>query len=95
MTDEVLEVANNLKRKIDKLNEEIYLIMDIEPSVRSNFKSGSFRGKLQKIINKRIVVRPHLNESCQIELSNEDCRALIDIRTAEKEALEQVLREIQ
>lgn len=91
MTDEKLEFANELKRRIDKLDEEIYEIIGIEPPVRtaSNFLSKTARGIVRKIKNGRLIPREMLN--IEIELSNEDCRALIDIRTAEKEALQQVL----
>lgn len=91
MTDEKLEFANDLKRRIDKLDNEIYEIMGIEPPVRSasKFFNKLARGCMRKIKNGRLLPRELLN--IEIELSNEDCRALIDIRTAEREALQQVL----
>lgn len=94
MTEEKLEFANELNRRINKLTEEIYLIMDIEPPVRSaqKFFSNKFRGNLQKITSGKLKPRKNLN--IEIELSNEDCRALIDIRTAECEALKQVLKSL-
>lgn len=93
MTDEQLEIATDIKKKIDKLDEEIYAIMDIEPSVRSNFKTLKRRGIILKLRSKSLVI-PKTGYEREIELSNEDCRALIDIRTAEQEALRQVLANI-
>ena len=93
MTDEQLKIATDIKKKIDKLDEEIYLILGIEPSVRSNFKSLTKRGLMQKIRTRNLVI-PKVGYEVEIELSNEDCRALIDIRTAEQEALKQVLANI-
>lgn len=93
MTDEQLEIATDIKRKIDKLDKEIHLIMEIEPSVRSNFKTLTRRGFVQKLRSKSLVI-PKVAYEEEIELSNEDCRALIDIRTAEQEALRQVLANI-
>lgn len=94
MTDEKLEFASDLKRRIDKLDDEIYQIMGIEPPVRSanRFFSKAARGNTRKIKNGRLIPREFLN--IEIELSNEDCRALIDIRTAEREALQQVLNNL-
>lgn len=95
MTDEKLAFANELKKRIDKLDNEIYEILGIEPSVRSSGKFGlSGRGIFHKIrSNKLIISRSGLKE-IEIELSNEDCRALIDIRTAEREVLKQVLKSL-
>jgi len=93
MTDEKLEIATDIKRRIDKLDEEIYLIMEIMPSIRNNFASRNKRGVLRKVRNKNLVI-PKCGYEEEIELSNEDCRALVDIRTAEREALQQVLSNI-
>lgn len=91
MTDEKLEFANDLKSRIAKLDNEIYEIIGVEPPVRSSsrFFSKKARGNIRKIVNGCLKPREGLN--IEIELSNEDCRALIDIRTAEREALQQVL----
>ncbi|WP_320959342.1 hypothetical protein [Hungatella effluvii] len=91
MTDEKLEFANDLKSRIAKLDNEIYEIMGAEPPVRSSnrFFNKKARGNTRKIVNGCLKPREGLN--IEIELSNEDCRALIDIRTAEREALQQVL----
>lgn len=91
MTDEQLRIATYLKGKIDKLDEEIYLIMDIEPSIRSGTKCSGHRGIMRKIRGNRLLIP---RKDIELELSNEDCRALIDIRTAEVEALKQVLANI-
>jgi hypothetical protein len=84
-----------LKEKIDKLDKEINLLMDIYPPIRS---SGSLRkgtrGWRQKIREKGLVFKKVWDEY-EIELSNEDIRTLIDIRTAETEALKQVLNELE
>ena len=68
--------------------------MGIEPPVRtaSDFFGKIARGNVRKIKNGRLIPREMLN--IEIELSNEDCRALIDIRTAEREALQQVLNSL-
>lgn len=94
MTDEKLKFANELQRRIDKLDEEIYMIMDVEPPVRSasKFFSKTARGNVQKI--ERGCLKPKRGLNIEIELSNEDCRSLIDIRTAEREALKQVLESL-
>lgn len=94
MTDEKLAFANDLKNRINKLDEEIYDIMGIEPPVRSSnrFFCKSGRGNIRKIVNGKLKPRDDLN--IEIELSNEDCRALVDIRTAEREALQQVLESL-
>lgn len=93
MTDEQLEIATDIKARIDKLDKEIYLIMDILPSIRSNLKSMTRRGYIHKIRSKSLLIAK-AGYDAEIELSNEDCRALIDIRTAEQEALKQVLANI-
>lgn len=96
MMNEKLEYANLLKKKIDHLDGEIHLLMDLCPSVRSanRFLVGK-RGWLQKIRNGKLIhTKPGLIER-EIELSNEDIRALVDIRTAEKEALQQVFEELE
>lgn len=92
MTDEKLEFANELKRRIQKLDDEIYEIMDICPAVRSieGFPKNK-RGIMKIIRGKTLINRKFGLKEQEIELSNEDCRALIDIRTAEREALQQVL----
>lgn len=94
MTDEKLEFANDLKRRIDKLDNEIYEIMGIEPPIRSasKFFNKTARGNTRKIVSGCLKPKEGLN--IEIELSNEDCRALIDIRTAEREALQQVLNNL-
>ena len=94
MTEEQLEIATDIKKRMDKLDEEIYLIMGIMPSIRSNLKGRSIRGVLRKLRIKNLVI-PKAGYEEEIELSNEDCRALVDIRTAEKEALQQVLTNIK
>ena len=96
MTDEKLEFANMLKKKIDRLDGEIYLLMDICPPVRSsNRLRKGMRGLMQEIRGGRLIrKRPGLVDR-EIELSNEDIRALTDIRTAEREALQQVLAELE
>lgn len=94
MTNEKLEFANLLKKKIDHLDGEVRLLMDLCPPVRSANRLEK-RGWLQKIRNGKLIhKKPWLAES-EIELSNEDIRALVDIRTAEKEALQQVLEELK
>lgn len=92
MTDEKLEFANELKRRNQELDDEIYKIMDICPAVRSieNFPKNR-RGVIQIIKGRTLLYRKFGLKEQEIELSNEDCRALIDIRTAEREALQQVL----
>ena len=95
MTDEKLEFANILKRKIDKLDKEIHDLMEICPAIRSAFhESNKMRRVIFKdIIDRKLRVKDGLR--IEVELSNEDIRALIDIRTSEMEALKQVLREIE
>jgi len=94
MTDEKLEFAYMLTEKINKLDKEIYTLMDIFPPTRSSkgLRKGA-RGWMQKIRGKSLVSKRQGNE-CEIELSNEDIRVLIDIRTTEREALKQVLGEL-
>lgn len=95
MTDEKIKFANMLKDRINKLDKEIHLIMDLMPATRSagKFVNG-MRGRFQKVRGRNLIwERPPLKER-EIELSNEDCRALMDIRTAEMEALQQVLSEL-
>ena len=96
MTNEKIEFANLLKMKTDHLDGEIRLLMDLCPPVRSaNRFCGGKRGWLQKIRNGKLInKKPGLVER-EIELSNEDIRALVDIRTAEKEALQQVFEELE
>ena len=96
MTGEKLEFANMLKKKIDRLNKEIYMLMELCPPVRStNRLAKGLRGWMQKIRGGFLIhKKPGLKEQ-EIELSNEDIRALVDIRTAEKEALGQVLEELE
>lgn len=92
MTDEKLEFANELKRRIQKLDDEIDEIMDIYPAVRNVEGFPKNRRGIMKIIRGRMLINSKFgSEERKIELSNEDCRALIDIRTAEREALQQVL----
>lgn len=95
MTDEQLTIANDINERIENLDREIYLIMDIEPPVRSanKFFSKFARGNGHKLDKRSLI--PHNRPTTIIELSNEDCRALIDIRTAEREALKQVLNNIK
>lgn len=95
MSDEKLKFANMIKKKIDKLNEEIYLLMDLCPPIRKIKKvAKGERGWKQKIRVKNLIHRKKDTE-IEIELSNEDIRALVDIRTAEREALRQVLDELR
>ena len=96
MTGEKLEFANMLKKKIDRLDKEIYMLMELCPPVRStNRLANGLRGWMQKIRGRFLIhKKPGLIEQ-EIELSNEDIRALVDIRTAEKEALQQVLEELE
>lgn len=62
MTDEQLKIATYLKGKIDKLDEEIYLIMGITPSIRSGNKCYGLRGIMRKIrSNKLIIPRAEIN----------------------------------
>lgn len=94
MTGEKLEFANMLKKKIDKLDEEIYLLMDLCPPIRSTGKvPKGMRGWLQKIKGRNLIHKKNGSE-IEIDLSNEDCRALVDIRTAEREVLKQILNEL-
>lgn len=95
MTSEKLEFANILKKKIDHLDAEIHLLMDLCPPVRSsNRLLDGKRGWVQKIRNGKLIhKKPGLAER-EIELSNEDIRSLVDIRVSEKEALNQVLEEL-
>lgn len=92
MTEEKLEVANIIKDKIDKLDKEIDDLMDIMPPVRREFVKKNRRGPFRKIKRTGITLK---DEGIEIELSNEDVRALVDIRTSEQEALRQVLEEIK
>ena len=96
MTSEKLEFANMLKKKIDHLDAEIHLLMALCPPVRSSSRLwDEKRGWVQKIRNGKLIhTKPWLVER-EIELSNEDIRALLDIRMAEKEALQQALEELE
>lgn len=95
MTEEKLEFANMLQRKIDKLDREIYDLMGIMPAIRSTFPecNRSRRGYFKSIVDRKLKVKEGLR--IEVELSNEDIRALVDIRTSEQEALKQVLRELE
>lgn len=95
MTEEKLEFANLLQNKIDKLDKEIYNLMGIMPAIRSTFPecSKNRRGYFKQIIGGKLKVKEGLN--IEVELSNEDIRSLVDIRTSEREALKQILRELQ
>lgn len=93
MTDEQLEIASDLKKRIDKLDKEIHDIMDLMPPVRENFRMSSDRGILRKIFKGKIINNGYA-VTREIDLSNEDCRALIDLRTSEQQALKQVLKNI-
>ena len=96
MTNEKIEVANLLKRKINHLDGEIQLLMDLFPPVRSANRLGAGkRGWLQKIRSGKLIHKKLGLVEREIELSNEDIRALTDIRTAEREALQQVLEELE
>lgn len=93
MTEEKLQFANVLNEKVKKLDEEIYLLMDMMPSVRSFREVTKRRGWLQTIRGRSLIHKKKGHET-EIELSNEDVRALVDIRTAEREALYSVLKEL-
>lgn len=94
MTSEKLIFANMLKEKINKLDREINLLLELTPPIRDKMNRKGVRGWIQKIRERSIVYkRPSLKE-IEIEMSNEDCRALIDIRAAERNALKQVLDEL-
>lgn len=95
MTDEKLEFANILKRKIDALNEEIYNLMEIMPEIRSSFPFNKKyrRGTLKNIVGNKLIIKEGMR--IEVELSNEDIRALVDIRTSEQETLRAVLRELK
>ncbi|WP_337659209.1 hypothetical protein [Eisenbergiella tayi] len=95
MTDEKIMFAIDLKQRIDKIDREIENIMEIKPPVRTecNFFRKTGRGFIKKIKNGRLITKELLD--IDIELSSEDCRALIDIRTAEREALQQVLNNLK
>lgn len=95
MTEEKIELANSIKRKIDKLDYEINILMELLPPIRhTNSLIKGKRGWIQKIRSKNLIQkRPGLEER-EIELSNEDIRALTDIRAAERAALHQVLNEL-
>lgn len=96
MTNEKLEFANMLKRKIDRLDKEIHMLMEMCPPVRSaNGLVKGLRGWTQKIRGGNLIWKKPWLEEREIELSNEDIRALTDIRTAEREALKQVLEELR
>ena len=96
MTNEKIEFANLLKRKIKHLDGEIQLLMDLFPPVRSANRLGAGkRGWLQKIRSGKLIHKKLGLVEREIELSNEDIRALTDIRTAEREALQQVLEELE
>ncbi|WP_300772307.1 hypothetical protein [uncultured Acetatifactor sp.] len=96
MTNEKIEFANLLKRKINHLDGEIQLLMDLFPPVRSANRLGAGkRGWLQKIRSGKLIHKKLGLVEREIELSNEDIRALTDIRTAEREALQQVLEELE
>ena len=85
-----------LKRKINHLDGEIQLLMDLFPPVRSANRLGAGkRGWLQKIRSGKLIHKKLGFVEREIELSNEDIRALTDIRTAEREALQQVLEELE
>lgn len=73
MTDEQLKIATDIKNRIDKLDKEIYLIMGIAPSIRSNFSNQNIRGIVRKIRSKNLMI-PKAGYEEEIELSNEDCR---------------------
>ena len=96
MTNEKIEFANLLKRKINHLDGEIQLLMDLFPPVRSANRLGAGkRGWLQKIRSGKLIHKKLGLVEREIELSNEDIRALTDIRTAAREALQQVLEELE
>jgi hypothetical protein len=70
--------------------------MDLFPPVRSANRLGAGkRGWLQKIRSGKLIHKKLGLVEREIELSNEDIRALTDIRTAEREALQQVLEELE
>ena len=56
MTDEKLEFANILKNKINRLDSEIDLLMDLCPPIRSQWKKGT-RGWIQKIRGRILICR--------------------------------------
>ena len=95
MTEERLEFASIIKSKVDKLDEEINALIDITPDVRSSelFRSKQKRGTLCSIIKNRLKHKNY-NSEHEIELSNEDCKALIGIRIAEIQALKSVINEL-
>lgn len=95
MTDEKLKFANMLKIRIDKLDREISMLIDLTPPVRSvGSIAKGMRGMIRKIKGEKLIwEKPGLSYR-EIELSNEDGRALIYIRTAEREALKQILDEL-
>lgn len=95
MTEERLEFASIIKSRVDKLDEEINALVDITPEIRSSelFSCKRKRGTLCSIIRNRLKNKNY-NSEYEIELSNEDCRALIAIRLAEIEALKSVIKEL-
>ena len=96
MTNEKIEFANLLKRKINHLDGEIQLLMDLFPPVRSANRLGAGkRGWLQKISSGKLIHKKLGLVAREIELSSEGSRALTDIRTGEREALRQALEGLE
>lgn len=95
MTEEKLQFANILKRKIDKLDEEVHDLAKIMPPIRNASPEfdKSRRGYFKRIINRKLRIREC--SIIEVELSNEDIMALIEMRHSEMEALKQVLRELE
>ena len=79
MTNEKLEYANLLKKKIDHLDGEVRLLMDLCPPVRSANRLGAGkRGWLQKIRSGKLIHKKLGLVEREIELSNEDIKNLIE-----------------
>lgn len=99
MQNETLERANRIKKRIDQLDSEITKLFDFMPPTRDTIKEkrpGRFGwimdiGKRKNNSKEETVMKIGYRE---IEITNDDIRAMMDLRTREIKELKQELEEL-
>ncbi|WP_104804880.1 hypothetical protein [Blautia marasmi] len=82
MKDKDFQRAQELKREIERLDSEIYLLYDFMPPTNRNWVT-----KLLYKVKRLIMINSFYAVTREIELTNDDVRALQDLRIAKQDQL--------
>lgn len=101
MNDETLQRANEIKARLEQIDKEKKLLIEFLPPTKENCRKKGMYGRLMRLFHaneeaekKKWINLPGTNYKSCLEVTNDDIRAMFELRNVEQKELEEEFKQL-